>query len=95
MGPIGVGKTSLLKAMSGRHPRSGGTMTPDGVELTQGSPTARMGRKSSSCCPYGENLGAGYAYLPRKKRAMPEEIFELLPILSEMQNRRGGDLSGG
>ncbi len=26
---------------------------------------------------------------------MPEEIFELFPLLAAMQDRRGGDLSGG
>jgi urea transport system ATP-binding protein len=42
-----------------------------------------------------ENLKTGLAPLPRSKRTMPEEIFELFPVLKSMLGRRGGDLSGG
>jgi len=33
--------------------------------------------------------------LPRGQRRVPDEIFELFPILKTMLRRRGGDLSGG
>ncbi len=42
-----------------------------------------------------ENLETGFAVLPRKERRVPEEIFDLFPILKTMLGRRGGDLSGG
>ena len=42
-----------------------------------------------------ENLETGYAVLPRGKRRMPDDIFDLFPILKTMLGRRGGDLSGG
>ena len=42
-----------------------------------------------------ENLQTGYAALPRSLRHVPDEIFELFPVLKEMLARRGGDLSGG
>ncbi len=42
-----------------------------------------------------ENLETGFACLPKSEHRIPDEIFELFPVLKEMQNRRGGDLSGG
>jgi urea transport system ATP-binding protein len=42
-----------------------------------------------------ENLATGFAPLGRGMRNIPDEIFTLFPVLKEMLNRRGGDLSGG
>ena len=42
-----------------------------------------------------ENLETGFAPLKRANRTIPEEVFELFPILASMLGRRGGDLSGG
>ena len=42
-----------------------------------------------------ENLRTGFAALPRSLRHVPDEIFELFPVLRDMLGRRGGDLSGG
>jgi urea transport system ATP-binding protein len=42
-----------------------------------------------------ENLETGFAPVARKERFVPDEIFELFPVLGEMMHRRGGDLSGG
>ena len=42
-----------------------------------------------------ENLRAGFACLPRAARTLPDEVFELFPVLLTMLRRRGGDLSGG
>ena len=42
-----------------------------------------------------ENLETGFACLPKSERAVPDEIYELFPVLKEMMGRRGGDLSGG
>ena len=42
-----------------------------------------------------ENLETGFAPLPRGERNMPDEIYELFPVLKDMLRRRGGDLSGG
>jgi urea transport system ATP-binding protein len=42
-----------------------------------------------------ENLETGFACLPGSGRAVPGRIFELFPVLKQMENRRGGDLSGG
>lgn len=104
MGANGVGKTSLLRAISGAHPRSGGRVTLDGVEL--GAPPAhQLARMGVGYVPQGrdifplltvqENLKTGFSCLPRARRFIPDEIFELFPVLKEMEGRRGGDLSGG
>ena len=41
-----------------------------------------------------ENLRMGLAY-KRGSTPIPTELFELFPVLKQMINRRGGDLSGG
>jgi urea transport system ATP-binding protein len=41
-----------------------------------------------------DNLRMGLATQPRGT-AIPEELFELFPVLKQMLQRRGGDLSGG
>lgn len=104
MGTNGVGKTSLIRAISGRHPRSGGELVLDG-EALPALPAHRLARKGVALVPQGreifplltvrENLETGFATLPAGERAVPEEMFDLFPVLREMQNRRGGDLSGG
>ena len=42
-----------------------------------------------------ENLPIGFAALPRAARTIPDEVFELFPVLKDMLRRRGGGLSGG
>ncbi|MCO8145087.1 urea ABC transporter ATP-binding subunit UrtE [Rhodovulum tesquicola] len=104
MGTNGVGKTSLLKAISGTHLRSAGTMELDGKPV--GRVTAQaMAHLGVGYVPQGrmifplltvrENLETGFACLPRAERFVPDEIYELFPVLKDMAHRRGGDLSGG
>ena len=104
MGTNGVGKTSLLKAISGTHPRSAGSYVLDGAEIGKAS-AFHMAQAGVAYVPQGreifpfltvrENLETGYACLPRDQRSVPDEIFDLFPILKDFLNRRGGDLSGG
>lgn len=104
MGTNGVGKTSLIKSISGTHPRSGGTLTLDGEALPP-LPAQALAHKGVAYVPQGreifplltvrENMETGFNCLPKGERAVPEEMFELFPVLKEMQGRRGGDLSGG
>ena len=54
-----------------------------------------QGREIFAQLTVEENLKTGFAVLPRKERNIPEEIFELFPVLKSMLQRRGGDLSGG
>lgn len=104
MGTNGVGKTSLLKALSGTHARSGGDYTLDGQSIGKlkafdlaklGVAYVPQGREIFPFLTVQENLETGFACLPRDQRRISDEIFELFPILKTFLNRRGGDLSGG
>jgi len=104
MGTNGVGKTSLLKAISGTHPRSSGSISIDQQSVGKAS-AHRMAKLGIGYVPQGrdvfpllsvkENLETGFACLGPAERVLPDEIFELFPVLKEMLSRRGGDLSGG
>ena len=104
MGTNGVGKTSLLKAISGTHPFSTGTYRLDGQEIGKAS-AHDLARRGVAYVPQGrdifpfltvrENLETGFACLVREQRRIPDEIFDLFPVLKQFMNRRGGDLSGG
>ncbi|MEO1328871.1 MAG: urea ABC transporter ATP-binding subunit UrtE [Pseudomonadota bacterium] len=104
LGANGVGKTSLLKAVAGAHPRAAGEVRLDGAPL-EGASAYEAARRGVGYVPQGreifplltvrENLETGFACLPPGERTVPDEIFELFPVLAEMRNRRGGDLSGG
>ncbi|MGY6635444.1 MAG: urea ABC transporter ATP-binding subunit UrtE [Alkalilacustris sp.] len=104
MGTNGVGKTSLLRAIAGRHPYSGGTITLDGRVLDHLSAAAAaragiayvpQGREIFPLLSVTENLQTGFACLPRSEHRIPDRIYELFPVLRDMKDRRGGDLSGG
>ncbi|MFT6451233.1 MAG: urea transport system ATP-binding protein [Halocynthiibacter sp.] len=104
MGTNGVGKTSLLKAISGTHPRTDGGLMLDGEDLGR-LPAHALAHRGIGYVPQGrmifplltvkENMETAFACLPRAEHHIPGEIFELFPILKEFLGRRGGDLSGG
>ncbi|WP_299841183.1 urea ABC transporter ATP-binding subunit UrtE [uncultured Paracoccus sp.] len=104
MGNNGVGKTSLMNLLAGRHPRSGGELRLMGERLGRVS-AQEMARRGVGYVPQGraifpmlsvrENLETGFGCLPRGSRKVPDEIFDSFPVLAEMAHRRGGDLSGG
>lgn len=104
LGRNGVGKTSLMRAITGRHPISGGRIEWEGADISRMRPAERA-RRGVALVPQGreifplltvrENLETGFAQLPRGERRVPDEVFELFPVLREMLRRRGGDLSGG
>jgi urea transport system ATP-binding protein len=104
LGTNGVGKTSLLRALAGTHPRSGGKVTLDGAGVGLLSAQA-MAVRGLSVVPQGrmifplltvtENLMTGFAVLPKADHRIPPEIYDLFPVLKDMAHRRGGDLSGG
>jgi len=103
LGRNGVGKTTLLKSLMGVVPVKTGSIQLDGVDITKDTPYERV-RKGIGYVPQGreifgrltvqENLRMGLAY-KSGSTPIPAELFELFPVLKQMINRRGGDLSGG
>ena len=104
LGRNGVGKTSLMRAITGRQAvRSGEihwqqqnmTKWLDHQRARSGIAMVPQGREIFPMLTVAENLRTGFASLPRADRHVPDDVFELFPVLKDMMNRRGGDLSGG
>jgi len=104
MGRNGVGKSSLLRAIVGQQDTAAGKIVWEGRDVTKMAPHERarlgiayvpQGREIFSLLSVEENLRTGFAPLPRTLRHIPDEIFDLFPVLKDMLARRGGDLSGG
>jgi urea transport system ATP-binding protein len=103
LGRNGVGKTTLLKSLMGLVPLKSGSIEFDGREIHNATPYERaragigfvpQGREIFGRLTVQENLAMGLAYKPAST-PIPPELFELFPVLKQMLQRRGGDLSGG
>ncbi len=104
LGRNGVGKSSLLRAIVGHQPIRGGTIRLADEDVSR-LPTHARAKRGIAYVPQGreifplltvkENLHTGFAPVGRGLRHVPEEVFELFPVLKTMMGRRGGDLSGG
>ena len=103
LGRNGVGKTTLLKCLMGLVPIKTGSILFDGQPLQDATPYARaragigfvpQGREIFPRLTVEENLRMGLA-CKRARTPTPPELFELFPVLRQMLQRRGGDLSGG
>lgn len=104
MGRNGVGKTSLLRAVAGQQAIKAGSILWEDQDISS-LPAHERAKRGIAYVPQGrdvfsqltvlENLKTGYSVLPRSERHIPDEIFELFPVLKQMLKRRGGDLSGG
>lgn len=105
LGRNGVGKTTLLKCLMGVLPVTTGKVAFDGQEVTALPPYARV-RLGMGYVPQGreifprlsveENLLMGLAtHKSGTVKDIPQDIYEMFPVLKKMLRRRGGDLSGG
>ncbi len=104
MGRNGVGKTTLVECLMGLIPAKSGSINFQGIDISK-SPSERRASMGIGYVPQGrrifplltveENLKIGLPARKDKSKVIPEFIFELFPVLKDMLERRGGDLSGG
>jgi urea transport system ATP-binding protein len=102
MGRNGMGKTTLMKSLMGILPTKSGSVKMDGAELNALPSFARVakglayvpqGRMIFSTMTVKENIETGLVVSGGSE--VPDDIYELFPVLLEMKGRRGGNLSGG
>ena len=103
-GRNGVGKTTLLKNIMGLYRPSFGDVLLNEENVTRNNAWKRA-RKGIALVPQGrhifpkltveENLLVGLEACQGSKTKIPAEIYDTFPVLKEMKNRMGGDLSGG
>jgi urea transport system ATP-binding protein len=103
LGRNGVGKSSLMRAIMGLERVSAGSITWEGRDITRLAPAERaragigyvpQGREIFPFLTVRENLETALAAAPRGA-GVPDDVFDLFPILKNFLKRRGGDLSGG
>ncbi|MGZ0085906.1 urea ABC transporter ATP-binding subunit UrtE [Caldibacillus thermoamylovorans] len=106
LGRNGVGKTTLMKTIIGLIRPMSGVIEWEGEDITRWPPERRaragigyvpQGREIFSALTVEENLLLGLEAQAENVRPQPilEEIYALFPVLKEMRQRKGGDLSGG
>lgn len=104
IGRNGVGKTTLLKCITGLLPVRDGSIQLNGYDINKISTENRarggigfvpQGREIFPLLTVEENLKISLGARKDKSRFIPGLIYELFPVLKEMKHRRGGDLSGG
>ncbi|MET1080657.1 MAG: urea ABC transporter ATP-binding subunit UrtE [Pseudomonas sp.] len=105
LGRNGVGKTTLLKCLMGLLPIKDGSVRWEDRNITPLKPHQRVhagiayvpqGREIFPRLTVQENLLMGLSRFNAKEaKVVPAFIYELFPVLLQMKDRRGGDLSGG
>ena len=104
MGRNGVGKTTLSKVIMGLLPIKDGGLIYDGEDISKLNDHKRasiaigyvpQGREIFSQLTVLENLQIGVLANRHKIKKVPQKIYDLFPVLKDMANRKGGDLSGG
>ena len=103
MGKNGMGKTTLLETIIGHHRPYLGHINYKGVNISKLLPYERaklglayvpQGREIFPRLTVKENLFTGLS-IKNNDYKLDTEVLSLFPILSEMLDRYGGDLSGG
>lgn len=102
VGRNGMGKSTLLKALIGMIPTKSGSIELEGKELV-GLPSYSRVQAGLAYVPQGrmifsqltveENILTGLE--TARYSDIPAFIYEFFPVLHDMKNRRGGNLSGG
>ena len=104
LGRNGVGKTTLLKCITGLLPIAEGSIRLNGKDISKLSTEARaragigyvtQGREIFPQLTVEENLKISLGARGDGQTKVPDHIYELFPVLLDMRHRRGGDLSGG
>lgn len=102
MGRNGMGKTTLFKSLIGVIPSVSGEVKVDetmvsGLQsferVSNGIAYVPQGRMIFPTLTVKENIETGLETSKSKK--IPDDIYDLFPVLLEMRNRKGGNLSGG
>jgi urea transport system ATP-binding protein len=102
MGRNGMGKTTLMKSLMGIVPVTSGSVTVGDVDITNlksyervadGIAYVPQGRMVFSTMTVKENIETGLTVTGESE--IPGDIYELFPVLLEMNGRRAGNLSGG
>jgi branched-chain amino acid transport system ATP-binding protein len=104
LGHNGMGKSTLLRTLTGNLPATAGSITFDGRDITRLSPTARaragigyvpQGREIFPALSVHENLRMGCLLSRDREEAVIADILTLFPRLKAYLDRPGGALSGG
>ncbi len=102
VGRNGMGKTTLMKSLIGLVPVRSGTVRVGGAEVqalrshqrvARGIAYVPQGRMIFSTMTVKENIETGL--FVHNGRGVPPDLYTLFPVLAEMRDRRGGNLSGG
>jgi len=102
LGRNGMGKTTLMKSLIGMIPSKSGSVKLEGKELfgmqshervKAGLGYVPQGRMIFSTMTVQENIETGLT--STKETEVPEDLYNIFPVLREMRKRRGGNLSGG
>jgi branched-chain amino acid transport system ATP-binding protein len=100
LGRNGVGKTTMLRAITGTVHKSAGRIIMDGKDITHARPH-EINRLGISIVPEGRrlfpnlNVMENLQIAARPGGASFEEIFDLFPKLRMLQRSRAESLSGG
>jgi urea transport system ATP-binding protein len=102
MGRNGMGKTTLMKSLMGIVPARGGSIRVGDADIAglksfqrvaKGIAYVPQGRMIFPAMTVEENIETGLFASGESK--VPDDVYELFPVLLEMKGRRGGNLSGG
>jgi urea transport system ATP-binding protein len=102
MGRNGMGKTTLMKSLMGIVPTSSAAQQPSATPTSPDEELRSRGQGHRLCAAGADDLldhDGARKYRDRPDRVrqveVPDDIYELFPVLLEMKSRRGGNLSGG